>query len=107
MAPDIPFQKLYKTANCGDLYGWLFERCLHVLGKGGTLGLIVPLSLTFAKSFASLRKLLLDNQMHLSLSSYDNVPDGIFNGGKISENTSTENMQRTTIVLGTKNWHFY
>ena len=102
MAPDYPVSKLYKTANCGDLYGWLFERCLHVLGKGGTLGLIVPLSLTFAKSFASLRKLLLDNQMHLSLSSYDNVPDGIFNGGKISENTSTENMQRTTIVLGTK-----
>lgn len=102
MAPDYAVSKLYKTANCGDLYGWLFERCLNVLGKGGALGLIVPLSLTFAKSFASLRKLLLDNQMHLSLSSYDNVPDGIFNGGKISENTSTENMQRTTIILGTK-----
>ncbi len=102
MTPNNAISKLYKTANCGDLYGWLFENSLRFLGKDGAIGIVVPLSLTFAKSFLPLRKLLLDGQMHLKVSSYDNVPDGIFNGGKVSDNTSTENMQRTTIVTGKK-----
>jgi hypothetical protein len=97
--PNQAIMTLFETAKCGDLYTWIFELALGLLGRAGTLGLIVPLSLMFSKSLAPLRELLLSGKLHLRISSYDNIPDGLFNTGKTSENTSTENMQRTSIVI--------
>lgn len=90
---------LYETARCGDLYGWLFEKALRVIDKAGNLGTVVPLSMMFSQSFTPLRRLLLSANVDLRLASFDNIPDQIFNGGKVSDNTSKDNKQRTTIVL--------
>lgn len=91
----------YESAKCGDVYGWIIERGLQLTTSSKALGTVVPLSISFAKSFDTLRKLLLSRPWHLCVSSYDNVPDGIFNTGKTSDNSSTENMQRTCIVTAT------
>ncbi len=91
----------YESAKCGDVYGWMIERALQLTDPSHALGTVVPLSISFAKSFHALRKLLLSRPWHLCVSSFDNVPDGIFTTGKTSENTSTENMQRTCIVTAT------
>ncbi len=97
--PNKAIMSLFETAKCGDLYAWILEQALHFLDNRSRLGMIVPLSLMFSRSFTSLRKLLLSSDLHLGLSSYDNIPDGLFNGGKISDNTNKENSQRTTIVF--------
>jgi hypothetical protein len=99
---DAAIAALYQTAPCGDLYAWIFEKALQVLAPTGALGTIVPLSLMFSETFSSLRQVLLIGNVHLRLSSFDNVPDGLFNAGKTSSNTSKENMQRTSMVLAQK-----
>ena len=58
-APNTAISSLYETAGCGDLYGWLLERSLSLIGDTSRLGMILPLSLMFARGFASLRGLLL------------------------------------------------
>lgn len=90
---------LYTTAKCGDLYAWIFEKALQITGGTGNVGTVVPMSIMFSRDFTALRTLLLASNSRLRMSSHDNVPDSIFNTGKSSDNTSTENMQRTTIAL--------
>jgi len=68
---------LYKTAKCHDLYAWLFERALSVMSLSSAIGIVVPLSLMFSRSFSSLRELLSENSLHLRLASFDNIP-GLF-----------------------------
>lgn len=92
-------KQLYKSAKCNDLYAWLLERGLQLMAVGGAIGTVVPLSVMFSGTFSSLRQQLLSGNLQLRLSSFDNVPDSIFNTGKTSNNTSTENMQRTTIII--------
>lgn len=98
-SPNQAILSLYETARCGDLFAWILEQSLHLLGNKGIIGMIVPLSLMFSRSFRQLRDLLLSRNLHLRLSSYDNIPDSLFNGGKTSENTNKENSQRTTVLL--------
>ncbi len=97
--PNQAITVLYKSARCGDLYAWLFERAVYILEKSGAIGMVVPLSLMFGRSFTSLRQLLLSNHFHLRLSSYDNIPDSLFGTFKVNKNTSAGSMQRTTIVF--------
>jgi len=87
----------YATESCGNLYAYVIERSFAVLRRGGRIGMIVPLSLTFSRDFAPLRSMLLNVKGHLQMSSYDNIPDRLFTGAKESKNTSKANQQRTTI----------
>jgi len=98
-SPNRVITTLFDTAKCGDLYAWILERALRLTTALGQVGMIVPLSVMFSRSFTYLRDALLNERAHLSLSCYDNIPDSLFNSGKTSENTNRENSQRTTIVL--------
>ena len=85
---------LYETAKCGDLFAWFFERVLSLKDSTGTIGLVVPLSLMFSRQFVTLRRLLLQGQVELHCSSFDNTPDVLFN-----DSIGGGNQQRATIVL--------
>jgi hypothetical protein len=85
---------LFETAKCGDLYAWMFERALNVRSETCSIGLVVPLSLTFGRSQAPLRQLLLTSHLNLYIAAFDNRPDVLFNEGNFREN-----LQRTTIVI--------
>src|SRR5262249_9762675 len=98
-SPNSATAALYETADCGDLYAWIFERALQHLDKTGTCGVIVPLSLTFSSRIAPLRELLRRSGRSCRLASFDNIPDCIFNTGKSSDNTSKSNSQRATIAI--------
>ncbi len=92
----------YSTLECSNLYAFVAERGLQVSGNKSRVGLIVMLNLTFSEDYASLRKYLHDNTSHLWLSSYDNIPDGLFAGSVKSESSNTNKVvsQRVCIVIG-------
>lgn len=89
-----PILKLFTTAKCADLYAWITERALDVLGQRGILGTIIPLSIIFAGDKISLRKLVLAQKADTYLISCDNNPDAIFESPG-----SARNRQRTTIAI--------
>jgi type I restriction-modification system DNA methylase subunit len=90
--PSRSIKILFETARSGDLYCWIFERCLSVLGNYGNFGTIVPLSIIFAGGKKPLRELLLRQKANIHLISCDNTPDSIFGG-------EGYNRQRVTIAL--------
>jgi hypothetical protein len=92
--PNQAIELLFETAKCGDLYAWIFERALNVRSETGSVGLVVPLSLTFGRFLTPLREMLLTSQLSLYIAAFDNRPDTLFNEGNIGEN-----LQRTTIVI--------
>ncbi|HEU5374047.1 MAG TPA: hypothetical protein VFV38_01280 [Ktedonobacteraceae bacterium] len=86
--------ELYETARCGDLYAWLFEQSLCKAAGTGNVGLIIPLSLTFNRQMKPLRKLLLQENATLFISSFDATRDGIF-----LPNGESRNGQRASIAV--------
>ena len=102
-APNTAISSLYETAGCGDLYGWLLERSLSLIGDTSRLGMILPLSLMFARGFASLRGLLLAAGLRACYSAHNNIPDGLFNASSVDiQGRIDKNMQRTVVVLAQK-----
>jgi len=91
----------YSTIYCGNLYAFVTERSLKLVGSGGKIGLIVMLNLTFAEGFSSLRGYLHDHVSRIWLSSYDNIPDGLFAGSAKTESANTNKVvsQRVCIVI--------
>ena len=72
-----------------DIYGHVALQSTRLTNRAGRGGLIVPLSLTFSRDFASLRRRICDWGTGW-FSSYDNIPAAIFTGVS----------QRCTIWLG-------
>jgi len=99
LSPNTSIKHLYKTADCGDLYAWICEKALAILASKGRLGVVVPLSITFAKSLAPLRELILSQGGDHYLSSYDNIPDCLFNTVSYGGDSKNKSMQRATIIL--------
>ncbi len=92
--PNQAILELYMTAKCGDLYAWLFERSLCMVEDTGNIGLIIPLSLMFSRQMKPLRKILLQEESVMFISSFDATRDGIF-----LPNGETRNGQRASIVI--------
>lgn len=92
--PNRAISELYETAKGGDLYVWLFERSLCMVAGTGNIGLIIPLSLTFNRQMKPLRKLLLQEEATLFISSFDATRDGIF-----LPNGESRNGQRASIAI--------
>ena len=95
--------KGYRTEGCGNLYAFTVEQCMKVSEGQGWVAMIVPLSLTFSRDFVELRRLLLEQNGYLHVTSYDNIPDRLFTGEKESNNTSKNNQQRISIFLLRRN----
>lgn len=68
----------YESASGGNLYALVMERSLALLGKGGRLGMIVPISSTSVSEFRPLVRLLTSGTCWVS--TYSNRPARLFDG---------------------------
>lgn len=92
----------YETLACGNLYPLVMERSSMLTPVGlGRVGMIVMLNVVFADSYLSLRKHLAKQSKNIWLSTYDNIPDGLFAGSpkEHSKNTNKVVSQRVCIAL--------
>ncbi len=67
------------TQECPDIYAAITDRSIDLLTSQARLGMILPLSITFGKQFASLRERLQEGA-DLRISSFDNIPAALFSG---------------------------
>jgi hypothetical protein len=67
----------YHTNTYPDLYAYILMRSLSLSTPQGRLGMITPLSITFTKTYADLRKQFCAVG-HTWCSSYDNIPSALF-----------------------------
>ena len=51
--------RIYRTADCPDIYAWFLERAAGLCRARGRTGMIVPLSVGFSAGFSKLREFLL------------------------------------------------
>jgi hypothetical protein len=84
---------LFATAPCGDIYAWFVERALGLARSSGSIGTIIPLSITFSRQFKSLRRSLLQSEGITHIASFDATRDGIF-----PPSGESRNGQRVSIV---------
>lgn len=96
-AADAMIEALFATAKSADTYAWMVERALTLAGEEGSLGLIVPLSLTFSRQMTPLRSLILRSQADTRIASFDATRDGIFPPSEESRNG-----QRASILIQRK-----
>ena len=101
VTPNRAVLALYRTAKCGDVYGWIVERGLKLTQNTSRVGVVIPLSVMFGKSFSSLREELLSLDLDARISSYDNIPDCIFNTSSFGGDGTGKSMQRVAIILVT------
>ena len=94
--------KAYDTVAGGNLYALVTERTIALSAPGGSWALIVPVSVTFASDFEAVRIAIRNSSSAAWYSSYDNIPDRAFTGTKESDNTSTANQQRVTIIVAVR-----
>lgn len=92
-SPNPAISALYTTQKCGDLYAWIFERGTQVCAPDCSLGMVIPLSVTFSGQLSSLRKLILELHGTKRIASFDIRPSTLFGTWE------APNSQRTTIVL--------
>lgn len=72
--------KHYSTENCNDLYAFVMERSLQLLGKASHIGMIVPVSIVSTDGFDTLRSVFLDSSQVIWASSYAERPSKLFTG---------------------------
>jgi type I restriction-modification system DNA methylase subunit len=82
----------YETLNTPDFYAMCFERTMSLLAENGRLALIVPINLSFSDDFTKLRKLIDSKFDGHWWSTYDQLPQGLFEGAAV----------RNTIYIGGK-----
>lgn len=76
------------------------EKTMQLVGDDGVFGLILPLSVSFSRDYASLRSELLASPRSIAAAHFDNMPDTLFKTGKpLSQNTNKANSQRITMLF--------
>lgn len=88
----------FKSSKSRNLYAWFVELGFHLSKRNGVIGMIVPLSIMISNSMKPIRRLIIKNKGYNIFTNFDNIPDCIFNSGKVSDNTNRMNSQRTTIL---------
>jgi len=90
-----------KSANSPypNLYADFLERMLSAGGRGVSISLIVPLSISFSRDYAALRSLLRRRNVNARIENFDNIPDSLFKFGKPGAlNSNQANSQRCSII---------
>ena len=91
---------LFETAHCNDLYAWLLERVVRLAGDDGAFGAVVPLSLTFGGAFAPPGGRCSRPGRTSTCPRSTTCLTAFSTRGRAATRLSTENMQRTTIIIG-------
>ncbi len=81
-----------RTEECGNLYGFVIEQGLRLVGRSGRIGIIAPISMISVSEAASVRAVARDGCKLLWYSSYAIRPAKLFEGVE----------QRLTICLGAR-----
>ncbi len=68
----------YTTEPCGNLYGYIMERCFSLINKSSWFGMIIPVSIISGESYKALAKVSFRSQAWVS--SYSNRPGKLFYG---------------------------
>lgn len=92
-------QRGYRTAGARNLYAVLTEASWAVTKEGGTMTVIVPLSVSYEHEKGCVREMLMEHSSEISTRHHDNRPDTTFKG---SPTTTSENRQRVTIITARK-----
>ena len=91
----------YRTTGAADLYTLFCEAALGLARPdGGAVALVVPLSLAFGRQERDLRAVFSERCRSVSVRSYDNIPDTIFNQHPLFK--GWKNSQRATIVTAVR-----
>ena len=75
--------KKFKTKNCPDIYAWVLERSEKLLRENGRSGMIVPLSISFAKAYEVCRRLLFKRYGYNWFSCFGRYSEPLFAGTRI------------------------
>lgn len=70
----------YVTESCGNLYAFVYERCLKLLQQDGRLSLIVPSASCGTPRMSPLMDLITDTFKDVWVSLYDERPGKLFDG---------------------------
>ena len=70
----------YDTIDCGDLYAFVMERAIKLVGTDSLLGMIIPISIASTDAFSSLRKLMTSRYKFSFFSTYSIRPSKLFDG---------------------------
>ena len=91
----------YRTTGAADLYTLFCEAALGLARPdGGAVALVVPLSLAFGRQERDLRAIFTERCRSVSVRSYDNIPDTIFNQHPLFK--GWKNSQRATVVTAVR-----
>ena len=98
---DALVERGYRTTGAADLYTLFCEAALGLARPdGGAVALVVPLSLAFGRQERDLRAIFGERCRSVSVRSYDNIPDTIFNQHPLFK--GWKNRQRATIVTAVR-----
>ena len=89
----------YQSAECGNLYAYVTERSLSLLGRDGFISFIVPISLVCTQRMKKLQELLFEKGRMGWISNYGERPSKLFSGAEVllSIFVSRRNSQSNTI----------
>ena len=100
-ARDALVERGYRTTGAADLYTLFCEAALGLAKPdGGAVALVVPLSIAFGRQERDLRAIFTERCRSVSVRSYDNIPDTIFNQHPLFK--VWKNRQRATIVTAVR-----
>ena len=100
-ARDALVERGYRTTGATDLYTLFCEAALGLAKPdGGAVALVVPLSITFGRQERDLRAIFRERCRSVSVRSYDNIPDTIFNQHPLFK--VWKNRQRATIITAVR-----
>ncbi len=70
------------TTKCPDIYATCTERAINLLNEEGTIGFIVPMTLSWSKKYKSLRDLINEKFKFTMYGTFAKDPAALFNGSK-------------------------
>lgn len=95
-----PFVSNPSSSRWRNLFASFLEAMLDYPARDKAIGLILPLSICFSRDYKPLRRRLNSCGLGIQVSSYDNIPDCLFQAGKPeSGNSNKANSQRCTILM--------
>lgn len=98
----------FETIKCGNIYAFVLERSIKLLKEGGTLGMIVPISIVSTPRMFPLRKMIQEQCSKVFISNYGDRPCTLFNGvhQKLSIVIACK-QEKNKQLYTTQNYHWY
>lgn len=99
----------FRTIKTGNVYAFMIEKSVELLRDGGTIGLVVPISIVSTIRMKKLRDFLYDKSEEILFVNFSDRPGTLFNGvhQKLSIVFIDKGKSKTTITKTTRYKHWY